>query len=89
MSNPAKRNKGLTWRYLLFLLILAAMFAYLISGLVTLQLEKSDEYAERAESSRTKTIALRGKRGSIIDADSVTLAESQWIWNVTFYKDAT
>ncbi|MDO4482947.1 MAG: penicillin-binding transpeptidase domain-containing protein [Clostridia bacterium] len=86
-SNPATR--GILWRYVLFVVILLLMFAYLVSGLVNLQLKSSEEYADKAESTRTKTVVLRGKRGSIIDADSVLLAEDELIYNVTFYKDAS
>lgn len=75
------------WRYAAFIVILFAMFAYLASGLVSLQLESSEIYAEKAQNSSTKTIKLRGKRGSIISSDSVTLAEDEYIYNVTFYKD--
>ena len=77
------------WRYFAFVLILFAMFLYLLSGLVNLQLRQSETYAEKSESGRTKTIVLRGKRGNIVDADSVILAEDELIYNVTFYKDAS
>ena len=80
---------GMKWRYIAFILILLAMFAYLLSGLVNLQLRQSDYYAEKADNNRTKTITLRGKRGNIIDADSVVLAEDELVYNVTFYKDAS
>lgn len=80
---------GMKWRFIAFIAILLAMFAYLLSGLVNLQLRQSDYYAEKAESNRTKTITLRGKRGNIIDADSVVLAEDELVYNVTFYKDAS
>ncbi len=82
-------HKGIGWRYVLFIIILLAMFVYLLSGLVELQLMDSDIYAEEAESTRTKTIALRGKRGNITDADSVILAKDELVYNVTFYKDAS
>lgn len=77
------------WRYFAFVLILFAMFLYLLSGLVNLQLRQSETYSEKSESGRTKTIVLRGKRGNIVDADSVILAEDELIYNVTFYKDAS
>ncbi|MGN0762555.1 MAG: peptidoglycan D,D-transpeptidase FtsI family protein, partial [Aristaeellaceae bacterium] len=80
---------GMKWRYFAFVLILFAMFLYLLSGLVNLQLRQSEIYSEKSESGRTKTIVLRGKRGNIIDADSVILAEDELIYNVTFYKDAS
>ena len=80
---------GMKWRYFAFVLILFAMFLYLLSGLVNLQLRQSETYSEASESGRTKTIVLRGKRGNIVDADSVILAEDDLIYNVTFYKDAS
>ena len=80
---------GMKWRYFAFVLILFAMFVYLLSGLVNLQLRQSETYSEKSESGRTKTIVLRGKRGNIVDADSVILAEDELIYNVTFYKDAS
>ena len=80
---------GMKWRYFAFVLILFAMFLYLLSGLVNLQLRQSETYSEASESGRTKTIVLRGKRGNIVDADSVILAEDELIYNVTFYKDAS
>lgn len=80
---------GMRWRFIGFVAILFAMFLYLLSGLVNLQLRQSDVYSEKAESGRTKTIVLRGKRGNITDADSVILAEDELVYNVTFYKDGS
>jgi len=77
-----------TGRYLFFTLIILAMFSYLAYGLVELQLRSGEKYTSSAESQRTKTIALRGSRGTITDADSVILAQDEDIYNVTFYKTA-
>ena len=82
-------DKKLRFRFLFTVAAILLVFAYLVSGLVSLQLEDSDIYTEKAEGNRTWTIYLRGKRGNIVDADSVILAEDQLIYNVTFYKDAT
>ena len=91
MSNVTQRDphKGINWRYIAFIFILLAMFGYLASGLVRLQLVNSEEYAEKAEDVRTKTIVLRGKRGNITDADSVILAKDELVYNITFYKDGS
>ena len=77
------------WRYAAFLIVLFGIFIWLSSGLMNLQLKQSEEYKEKADETRTKTIALRGKRGSITSADSVVLAKDVEIYNVTFQKDAT
>ncbi|MCH5285973.1 MAG: hypothetical protein J1E43_01005 [Christensenellaceae bacterium] len=88
-SSRKSPQHELRWRMIAFIVILLAMFSYLLSGLIRLQLNQSEYYADRAESTRTKTIVLRGKRGNIIDANSVILAEDELIYNVTFYKDAS
>ena len=77
------------WRYVGFLVILFGIFIWLVSGLVNLQLNQSEEFVEKADDTKTKTIALRGKRGNISTSDSVIMAEDELIYNVTFQKDAT
>ena len=85
-----KKNKNPEfWRYAAFLVVLFGIFVWLSSGLVSLQLNQSEEMEEKAEDTRTKTISLRGKRGSITTSDSVVMAEDELIYNVTFQKDVT
>ena len=84
-----KKRSPEFWRYAGFLVILFGIFVWLVSGLVNLQLRQSEEFVEKAEDTRTKTIALRGKRGNITTSDSVVMAEDELIYNVTFQKDAT
>ena len=77
------------WRFAGFLAIVFGIFIWLVSGLINLQMKQTDELAEKAETTKTKTIALRGKRGNISTSDSVIMAEDELIYNVTFQKDAT
>ena len=84
-----KKKSGEFWRYAAFLIILFCIFVWLTSGLINLQLRQSDYYQEKADSTRTYSIALRGKRGSISTSDSVVMAEDQLVYNVTFQKDAS
>lgn len=84
-----KLKRGMKVRYILFVGIVFCMFAYLTYGLVKLQLVDSEEYSQTLNDRITKTITLRGKRGMITDADSVILANDEYIYNVTFYKDAS
>ena len=84
-----KKKSPEFWRYAAFLVILFGIFIWLTSGLMNLQLRQSDELREKAEETRTKTIALRGKRGNITTSDSVLMAEDREIYNVTFQKDVT
>ena len=69
-----KKKSPEAWRYIAFLVILGLIFVWLVSGLVNLQLRNSEAYSEQAEARKTKTIALRGKRGNITSSDSVVLA---------------
>ena len=87
--NRSDPHHAINWRYIAFVVILVAMFGYLASGLVRLQLMNSEEYAEKAESVKNKTIVIRGSRGNITDADSVILATDEKVYNITFYKDAS
>ena len=90
LQNEKKKKKTAEfWRYAAFLVVLFFIFIWLTSGLVRLQLDQADIHKEKAESTKTKTIYLRGKRGSIISSDSVILAEDQLVYNVTFQKDAS
>ena len=90
MEQREKRKKNPEfWRYFAFVIVLFGIFVWLTSGLVNLQLNQSEEMSEKAESTRTKSIALRGKRGNITTADSVVMAEDELIYNVTFQKDAS
>ena len=84
-----KKKSPEFWRYAAFLVVLFGIFVWLVSGLINLQLRQSEEFQEAAEDTRTKTIALRGKRGNISTSDSVIMAEDELIYNVTFQKDAT
>ncbi len=83
-----KKKSPEFWKYTAFVIALFLMMVWLVSGLVRLQLFQSEEFTDRAQETKTKTIALRGKRGTITSADSVVLAEDELIYNVTFQKDA-
>ena len=82
-------KKFSTARIILAIMVLAACFAYLIQGLVKLQLVKGESYAETAGNQSIKTIRITGTRGMITDAESVILAMSEDVYNVTFYRQAT
>ncbi|MBQ3988589.1 MAG: hypothetical protein II629_07500, partial [Ruminococcus sp.] len=48
-------DKRLKVRYLFMLAVILLIFAYLISGLASLQLDNAEEYAESADSEKTLT----------------------------------
>ena len=88
-ENGKKKKSSEFWRYAAFLIVLFGVFVWLVSGLIGLQLNQSDYFRQKAEDTRTYTIALRGKRGSISTSDSVVMAEDELIYNVTFQKDTS
>ena len=88
-ENGKKKKSAEFWRYAAFLIVLFGIFVWLVSGLIGLQLNQSDYFRQKSEDTRTYTIALRGKRGSISTSDSVVMAEDELIYNVTFQKDTS
>lgn len=85
-EHPFVRANG---RYLFFVLIVLAIFGYLVWGLMDLQVFGSEAFATTAEQKRTADITLRGSRGMITDADSIILANDEEVYNVTFYRDGS
>lgn len=81
-------KKASLFRNILALLIVFGVFGYLVYGLADLQLVQGESYAESVGRSTVKTIRTTGKRGMITDADSVILAMSEDVYNVTFYRTA-
>lgn len=81
-------KKTSLFRNVIALVVMGALFAYLIYGLVNLQLVKGEDYSDQAGSTSLKTIRTTGKRGMITDADSVILAMTEDVYNVTFYRSS-
>ena len=81
-------KKTSLFRNVIALTVMVGLFAYLIYGLANLQLVKGEEYADQAGSTSLKTIRTTGKRGMITDADSVILAMTEDVYNVTFYRSS-
>lgn len=73
-------------RYLLFVVAVFAAFTYMIYGAYKLQVVNGAGYAEDAGVSSIKTIPISGMRGMITDVNSVILAKSETVYNVTFQR---
>lgn len=69
-----------------FALVVFVSFLAIVFKLYDLQIVKVDMYRSDADIKSEKTIRLTGKRGSIMDADSVVLALSETTFNVTFQR---
>lgn len=76
-------------RYLAFIVLIFVGFIAIVARLYTLQVVNHEQYATSAGSNRVKTIRLTGKRGMITDADSVVLAVSEDVYNLTFQMDSS
>ena len=81
--------KKFTARYIILGCIVALLFSLLIGQLVNLQIIHGDENATKAYNKKTKTITTRADRGTITDANSMTLAYDKKIYNIQFYRDPT
>ena len=80
-------NKKYTGRYRAFAIVIAFLFGVLIVQLFNLQVVGYEENMAAATSKKTKTITSKGSRGTIMDANSMTLAYDKQIYNVQFYRD--
>lgn len=90
-KNREKRKKEsrINFRFLTFTAVVMAMFGVLVYGLFDLQIVKGDEYAAQTGKESIKSIAIKGNRGMITDVNSVVLAKSKTVYNVTFYRENT
>jgi cell division protein FtsI (penicillin-binding protein 3) len=70
------RTTGLRSRTLIVAACVACAFLGILGRLTYLQVVKHDEYSRLAESQHAKTVALRPKRGPIVDRGGQVLAES-------------
>lgn len=76
-------------RYLFFIVLFVAMFAVLIFQLFNLTVINGDTYSEKAKTTKTRTITLKGNRGTIYDSNGIALAYDEVSYDVKFYKDPT
>ena len=74
------------FRFILFSVLVLSTFLLLVMGLYNLQVVKGAEYAESAGTSSISTLPIKGIRGMITDVNSVVLAKSEKIYNVTFMR---
>ena len=77
-------EKSTIKRYIVFAIVVVLLFGSLIFRLHSLQVVNADQYQSTASTGSFKTIRITGKRGMITDAESVVLAMSEDIYNVTF-----
>lgn len=74
-------------RYVVISVLVLAIFAMTLLTMYDMQIVQNEEYIARAESKRTKTISLTGKRGTIYDCNLTPLAYDRDSFNVQFYRD--
>ena len=80
-------NRKYTGRYRTLAVLIAFLFGVLIVQLFNLQVVGYEENLAAAENKKTKTITSQGSRGTIMDANSMTLAYDKQIYNIQFYRD--
>ena len=74
-------------RFRTIAIVIALLLTVLVVRLANLQIVHYEDNQIAAEAKKTKTITNRGSRGTIMDANSLTLAYDKQIYNVTFYRD--
>lgn len=83
-----KFEKRISRRFIAFAVIVVILFGVLGYRLHDLQITKADQYQSSADVNRVKNIRLTGSRGMITDVNSVVLAMSEDMYNVTFYRSS-
>ena len=68
-------------RYIMFILLVASIFAVLVARLFSLQILNTSTYEERALQNRIRTNVIKATRGEIYDREGKLLAK-----NATGYK---
>ena len=74
-------------RYIFTAVFIVGLFCALAFQLFNLQVVQYEENWSKAQSKKTKTITSQGSRGTIMDANSMTMAYDKQIYNVQFYRD--
>lgn len=80
-------SKKYLGRYRFIAAFVSFLFVVLIVQLFNLQIRDYDANLASAEKKKTKTITSQGRRGTIMDVNSLTLAYDKQIYNVQFYRD--
>ena len=80
-------NRQLNTRFLIFAALVMITFGILVYGIYQLQIVNGAEHAQITGASAIKSIPIKGIRGMITDRNSVVLAKSEQIYNVTFYRE--
>ncbi|MBR2054321.1 MAG: hypothetical protein IJ968_05440, partial [Clostridia bacterium] len=80
-------NRQLNTRFLIFAALVMITFGILVYGIYQLQIVDGAEHAQITGASAIKSIPIKGIRGMITDRNSVVLAKSEQIYNVTFYRE--
>ncbi len=74
-------------RYVIYGIILLAMFVFMGAGLYTLTIVRGEEAQAKAEEKKTREIRLQGERGRILDRNGLPLAYNQKSYDIQFYRD--
>ncbi len=85
---PARQDtKQLNTRFLVFATLMMITFSILVYGIYQLQIVQGEDHAQVTGASAVKSIPIKGSRGMITDVNSVVLAKSEKIYNVTYYRE--
>ncbi|MFZ5974351.1 MAG: penicillin-binding transpeptidase domain-containing protein [Bacillota bacterium] len=74
-------------RPLLLRAIFGLLFVVLLGALFNLTVIEAGAYSTLSNSSKQRTIIVKGQRGQILDCNSVPLAVDKTSYNIEFYRD--
>ena len=80
-------SKKYLGRYRFVAGFIGLLFVVLTVQLFNLQIRDYENNSLSADKKKTKTITSQGRRGTIMDVNSLTLAYDKQVYNVQFYRD--
>lgn len=80
-------NVNIRNRFIVFGVLVMALFVILFVQLIQLTLVKGEYYADMSGELDIRTITVSGARGSILDRNGLPLAYDQKSYDVQFYRD--
>nr|WP_122013131.1 penicillin-binding transpeptidase domain-containing protein [Maliibacterium massiliense] len=82
-----QRPSNTKGRFVAVGVVVCLAFSMLMVELFNLQLRQGDVYASQSNTSKTRTITLKGMRGKILDTNGQVLAYDKQSYNVAFVRD--
>ncbi len=87
--NISQPKAGSVSRYVAISVLSFLLFGIVFIQLLNLQVRSGEENVKSSEMVKTKSVAIKGARGSIYDRNGLLIAHDVKSYDITFYRDPT